>query len=309
MSELLGWLDRLFDDCLARVPFGVAWELDRSEPPLAVTVIPADMPSRSIRLERDDLSGRIGFAPRLQGFLSAAAARPPLSCPVHGLGLVPVGADDQMIWSCPEGDLRCRVGDYELVAFWPPTRVDPWVGPLLVKRLRRAGLAGGWASLAVEDRAGALVARIAVRPGVDEHALRAAAAPLMVEITSAPAISTVREAHAATDREPAHEVLALRGVAIRGARLEGELRRATSGEDCDFVVGDTRVKLDAEHIIGGPGSALLQDAAGIPFADEGDLVSCGGGFAPRSPLRGEEPAFHAGSVTVYGRAPDTDGRP
>ncbi len=103
----------------------------------------------------------------------------------------------------------------------------------------------------------------------------------------------------ATDREQAHETLASRGVVMRLARLEGELHRAVAEDDCDFLVDGTRVRLTAAHVIGGPGTPLLQDSSGVPFADEGDRVSCGGGSAPRGPIHGGTSIFNAGRISVY----------
>ena len=188
------------------------------------------------------------------------------------------------MWCCPEGDFRCEVGDYELAAFWPPTQADTWAAPLLAQRFHRygvSGLSGFW----VADRDGQLVARVTARPDADDDLVRAAASPLQVEFTRAPAIGTAREWHPATDREPAHETLALTGAAMRLARLDGALRRAAPEDECDFLVGATRMRLGPDHLIGEPGSPLLMDADGVAFADEGDQVRCGGGYLPHGPVR------------------------
>jgi hypothetical protein len=298
MSDLLEWVTRLFADCLARSAFGVAWELDRAEPPLVASVMPADMPTERVTLDRDDVRGRIDFACRLQALLDVALDRPVPCCPTHGLGLVLAREGSEMTWTCREGDFRCAVGDYELSAFWPPTEADGWAAPLLAKRFEKFGVTGV-SSFSVDGRDGHPVARVAVRPDADQQAVRDAAAPLPVELSHAPAITTVREWRPASDRQPAHEILTVRGVAMRLARLEGELRRAAPEDDCDFLVGSTRVRLAAAHLIGAPGSPLLQDSNGGPFADEGEWVSCAGGAALHGPVRGGTPIFSAGQISVF----------
>jgi hypothetical protein len=301
MSDLLEWITRLFGDCLARAPFGVAWEVDRAEPPLVVSVMPADMPTGYVSLDRDDIRGRIDFACRLQALLDVALDQPVPRCPAHDLGLTPARVGNEMTWTCSEQDFRCGVGDYELSAFWPPAQADTWAAPMLSRRFQKYGVSG-LSRFSVDDHDGQLLARVAVRPEADEQAVRDAAAPLRVEISHVPGISTVREWLPATDREPAHEILRLRGVATRAARLDGALHRASPEDDCDFVVGSTRVRLAAAHVIGELGSPLLQGSDGVAFADEGDQVSCGGGFAPRGPVQGGTPIFNAGQISVYPRA-------
>jgi hypothetical protein len=59
MSDLVEWVTRLFDDCCARAPFGVVFELDRVEPPLVASVSPADMPTGLVNLDRDNVRGRL----------------------------------------------------------------------------------------------------------------------------------------------------------------------------------------------------------------------------------------------------------
>jgi hypothetical protein len=59
------------------------------------------------------------------------------------------------------------------------------------------------------------------------------------------------------------------------------------------------VRLAAAHVIGGLGSPLLQDSSRVPFADEGDWVSCCGGAALRGPIHGETSIFDAGQISVY----------
>lgn len=298
MRDLVGWITQLFDDCLTRAPFGVAWELDRPQPPLVASVMPADMPPMCVSLDRNDITGRIDFVCRLQAHLDVVLGQPVPRCPAHNVGLTPTRVGNEMTWTCPEGDFRCEVGEYELTAFWPPTQGDQWAAPLLAKRFHRYGVVG-LSRFRLDDHDGQLVARVAARPEADEEAVRTAASPLLVELSRVPAISTAREWHQATDREPLRETLTLTGVAIRAARLDGLLRRATPGDDCDFLVGNTRVRLAAAHVIGGPGSPLLQDSGGVPFADEGDGVSCGGGFAPSDPVRGGTRVFNAGQISVY----------
>lgn len=42
MTDLVLWIQGLFDDFSVRAPFGIGWELDRADPPLTATVTPAD---------------------------------------------------------------------------------------------------------------------------------------------------------------------------------------------------------------------------------------------------------------------------
>jgi hypothetical protein len=299
MDDLVEWVTRLFGDCRARAPFGVVLELDRAEPPLVAAVAPADMPTGYVSLDRDDIGGRIDFACRLQAFLDVALDQPVPRCPTHNRALTPTRAGDEVVWCCPEGDFGCEVGEYELAAFWPPTQADTWAAPLLAKRFDRYGVTG-LSSFWVEDRDGQLVARITARPDADDDLVREAASPLEVEFTRAPAIGTAREWHPGTDREPAHETLTVTHVAMRLARLDGVLRRAAPEDECNFLVGTTRVRLGPDHLIGEPGSPLLMDADGVAFADEGDQVRCGGGGVPHGPIRTDSPwIFHASQISVY----------
>jgi hypothetical protein len=289
MDDLVEWVTRLFGDCRAGAPFGVDLELDRAEPPLVAAVSPADMPTGYVPLDRADIGGRIDFACRLQ---------PVPRCPTHNLGLTPTRVGDEVVWCCPQGDFRCEVGEYELAAFWPPTQANT-SAPLLSIRFHRYGVTG-LSGFSVEDRDGQLVARVTARPDADDGLVRAAASPLQVEFTRAPAITTARTWHPATNREPAHETLALTGVAMRLARLDGALRRAAPEDECDFLVGNTMVRLGPDHLIGEPGGPLLMDAAGVAFADDGDQVSCGGGAVPHGPVRTDTPVvFHAGQISIY----------
>ncbi len=298
MSNLVDWISRLLEDCSARAPFGIAFELDCARAPLVASVTPADMPAVHVRLDRDDIRGRIDFACRLQALLDIALDHPVPRCPADGMALAPARAGDEVVWACPAGDFGCAIGEYELAAFWPPAEADQWAAPLLAKRFHRAGVTG-LSHFSVQSHGGALVARVAVRPDADEAAVRAAASPLAVELIRAPAISTVRERRPAGDREAAHETLTLTGVAMRLARLDGDLHRATAGQDCDFLVGSTMVRLAAAHLIGAPGETLLMDADRRAFADEGDRVSCAGGFAAAGPIREAAPAFLAAQISVY----------
>jgi hypothetical protein len=299
MSDLVVWIRLLFSDCLARSPFGVGWELDRAEPPLIASVMPADMPAGHVRLDRDDIGARIDFASRLQALLDVVLERPAPWCPAHRVGLTPTRVGDDMIWSCHEGDFQCELGQYELAAFWPPTENDRWAAPLLSRRFAQCGVRG-LARFSVQDDGGRLIANVAVRPETDEQAVRDAAAPLPVDITHVPAISTVREWRPATEREPTHEVLTVKGVMHRLALLQGSLRRARPEDDCDFLIGDTHVRLIPDHQIGPPNGPVVLDGNGIPFGYEGDEVKCGGGFGPPEPVRGGTPVFNAGVLAIFG---------
>ncbi len=296
--DVVAWIQRVFDDCLARAPFGVAWELDGADPPLTAFVTPPECGTGQIRLDRADVGARVDFVSRLQAFLDIELERPVPFCPHHQIGLSAVRAGDHVIWSCPDGDFKCDVGEYELAAFWPPIQHDHRAAPLLFKRFDRDGVKG-IARLSVDDRHGRLVARVSLRPDADEDAVREAAAPLLVEVEHVPAVSTVREWRPATDREPAHEVLTVKGAMHRLALLQGSLQRARHEDDCDFLVGGTRVRLIPEHQIGAPDGPVVLDHNGVPFAYEGDHVKCGGGGSPRGPVRGGRPVFNASELAVF----------
>lgn len=74
------------------------------------------------------------------------------------------------------------------------------------------------------------------------------------------------------------------------ALLQGILRRVTAEEDCDVIVeagtSRVRVRLRPEHRCGPPGEPVLFDHTGVPFADDGDAVSCGDGHIPTSRVEG-----------------------
>lgn len=59
------------------------------------------------------------------------------------------------------------------------------------------------------------------------------------------------------------------------------------------------MRLLPEHRLGAPGSPVVLDRSGQPFADEGDRICCVGGFVPCRPVRGEAPVFEAGELRVY----------
>lgn len=299
MDDLVAWIQGLFDDCSWRAPFGIGWHLDRADAPVTATVTPADCSSAQIVLNRDDVLGRINFAARLQAFLDVELDRPVPPCPVHRVGLVPVRAGDAVHWGCPAGDFQCRVGDYQ-DALWPPG-VDEDAGriaPMLAGRLRRRRVTGIH-SFGVELRDGRWVAKIKLRPDADEPAIRAAADPILVEAEHVEGVRTIRAHRSATETEPAHRALTLVGVPIQLAALRGRLRRARAADACDFLVADTPVRLLPEHRLGTPGSPVVLDTSGTPFADEGDTVCCVGGYAPTGPVHGQRPVFGAGELRVY----------
>ena len=297
MDDVVDWIQGLFEDCSFRAPFGIGWHLDGSEPPITATVTPADCSTAQIVLDRDGLLGRINFAARLQAFLDLELDRPVPPCPVHGGGLAPVRVDEVVRWRCPAGDFECRVGAYQ-DALWPPGPNEEQIAPMLARRFARRQLTGIH-SFGVQRCADRWVAKIKVRPDADERAIRAAAAPIRVELEQADAIRSIRVHRAATDTEPAHEALTRSGVLIQLAALHGHLRRARAGDSCDFFVDDIPVRLLPAHQLGPPGGPVVLDAAGTPFADDGDHVCCVGGFAPTGPLPRPTPVFEAGELRVY----------
>jgi hypothetical protein len=301
VDDLVGWITGLFADCAVRAPFGIGWDLDRADPPLTARVTPADCSTARIRLRRDDVGERISFAARLQAFLDVELDRPVPPCPNHGVGLIPSRAGDVVEWRCPEGDFQARVGDY-LDALWPP-RPDEEPGkiaPMLAARFRRRGVSG-IRRFGVESRSDCWVATLRLGPDGDEVAVRDAAAPLVVEVEAegSVAVRSVRLQRSATETEPAHRALTLRGGAMRLAALGGQLRRARAGETSDFLVGETQVRLGPAHQVGPLGGPVVLDVSGHSFAEEGDAVCCVGGYLPTGPVRGQTPVFHAGELRVY----------
>jgi hypothetical protein len=166
MDELVVWIQGLFDDCVFRAPFGIGWHLDRAELPLIATVTPADCSTARIVLSRNDVLGRINFVARLQAFLDVELDRPVPPCPVHRMGLMPVRVDEGVHWRCPEGDFRCRIGDYP-DALWPPSSdEDPGrIAPMLARRFDRRGVTGIH-SFGVERRDAALGGQDQVAPAI-----------------------------------------------------------------------------------------------------------------------------------------------
>jgi len=113
-----------------------------------------------------------------------------------------------------------------------------------------AGRLTGISSFGIQERDDRRVAAIRLRPDADEAAIRAAADPIPVEIEHVDAVRTVRSQRPATDREPAHRALTLVGAPMRLAARRGTLRRTAPTDDCDVLVGETRVHLIPEHRIG-----------------------------------------------------------
>ena len=224
MDDLVVWMQGLFDDCSVRAPFGIGWDLNRAEAPLIATVTPADRSTARIMLSRDDTLGRINFAARLQAFLAVELDRPVRPCPVHRVCLTPVRVDQLVHWRCPACDFGCRVGDYQ-DALWPPgPDEDPGrIGPMLSRRLGRPRVTG-IRSFGVERREDRWVAKVKMRPEADAVALRAAAAPILVEVDEldrAEPVRTIRTHRPATENDPAHRALSLVGVGMRLAALRG----------------------------------------------------------------------------------------
>lgn len=303
MEDLVAWIESVFDDCAARAPHGIGWDLDRAEPPVTARITPADGPTGHVVLRHDDVLERINFVARLQAFLDVELDTPVPACPRHHIGLEPIRVRDAVHWRCPGGDFTCPVGDY-MEGWWPPELdADPQgIAPRLSRRFTRRGLTG-IASIWVESRDGGLVAHVTLRPTADEAAVREAAEPLPLEAEHVEAVRTVRLERPATDTERPHRALTRVGAPMTLAALTGRLRRAEPGDAWDFFVANTPVRLVPEHRRGSPGEAVVLDASGGPFADEGDEVCCVGGFGRTGPVRGETAIFYAGELRVYETGP------
>jgi hypothetical protein len=61
-------------------------------------------------------------------------------CPRHSHALVGIASQGHLSWVCPNGEWRCRVGDYAELT-WPQSDVDS-LAPILAGRLRRRGISG-----------------------------------------------------------------------------------------------------------------------------------------------------------------------
>jgi hypothetical protein len=307
-KQPLDWLEAIFDDVRLRAVLEVAWMVDSRELPITIKVTPGGYPTHQLLLEGQDLLDVVqGFASDLQELLDPILDVSVPPCPVHGCALVPIRIGDHLEWCCPEGDFTCAIGNYS-EALWPPSP-DEQPGNVAVRlagRFDRRGI-GGLSSFGAEPRDGGWVTHVTIRPDADEAAIRAAAAPISVEFTRLGPMRTVRHEYPATESERAYRVLRLVGAGWL-AELHGTLRRASEQDDCDFLVEKpsgyfTRVCFGAEHSIDRSDGPVVFDASGEPFADEGDEVSCVGGYKPRqSRVEGEgETAelFLAGDLRVF----------
>jgi len=302
MDDLVAWIESVFDDCAARAPYGIGWDLDRAEPPVTARITPADGPTGHVVLRHDDVLERINFVARLQAFLDVELDTPVPPCPRHHIGLQPIRGGDAVHWRCPQGDFACPVGDY-LEALWPPDDDGDRHGvpSMLSRRFSRRRLTGIH-TIGVEARDGHWVGLVSLDATADEIAVRDAASPMPVEVKYVEAVRTVRVQRPATETDRAHRALTRAPGAMRLALLCGQLHRARPEDACDFVVAGTPVRLVPEHRIGPPGEAIVLDASGAPFAAEGDEVCCVGGYAPTH-VRSEAPIFNAGELRVYEPGP------
>ena len=284
-GDPVAWLEAVFADLGIRAPHGIGWSVDRAEVPLRLRVALADGPVTEVVLRDDGPLALIAVVEQVQGHIDAGwdVALPP--CPDHAAGLVPVRAGNEVRWRCPHGDADCAVGDYDDL-LWPPHPEDhDRTGMLLGARWHRRGIRGV-ARWSVTGK----VVQATVHEGTDEAAVRAAAAPLDMELEWIPPVGWARR------DGPDGDTLTITNAAMHLARLAGPLHRSPSG---GLQVADTAVRLLFEHRIGAPGGPLLLDAGGVPFADEGDQVVCGGGFTS-GPVQDTPGVFLAGQIT---RAP------
>jgi hypothetical protein len=121
-------------------------------------------------------------------------------------------------------------------------------------------------------------------PTADEAAIREVAEPVALLVTHVEPIPTKLLHEPADHRGPSRRVLTISGPgAMRATRLEGILRRAGPGDDCDFLVEGrrgghcVRVRLAPDHPRGGLEGPVVLDHTEAPFADDGIEVVCGGG--------------------------------
>ena len=299
------WLEAVFDDLGVRLKPALLWKIKSTDLPITVEVKAGEGPITTLLVNGEDLGDAVmRFAGDLQAWLVAALGAEVPPCPTHRGALSTSRTDGVPGWRCPEGDLNCVIGDYR-DAIWPPGLEErPGdVAAMLGSRFRRRGLRelSGWSA---ELRDGGWIAEIAVRPDADEAAIRAAAAPIAAKFTQVGPVRTERYESPANGSERAFRALTLRGQMMHLAALQGTLRRASIGDNCDFLVEGSavrivRVCLGPDHRNGPASGAVILDAVGQPFARAGESVLCVGGFLPESHIEGEGVAFSAGELRVF----------
>jgi hypothetical protein len=182
-AELQYFVDLVLRDLHRRDGMFVGRRTDESDPSTLVIQTGEEgrhrvhMPGRSpAELTR--------FMASAQEYVSVTLGRPVPCCPQHDHALRPCCAGNQVGWECPEGEWRCRVGDYEEEAW--PLELESGMAAALSARLGRRGL-DGWAGLSVEDREGEQIARVRLRAADPEleRAISAAAQPLAVSFVVA----------------------------------------------------------------------------------------------------------------------------
>lgn len=268
----MDWLEAVFDDFGVRLGPALLWKVAATDPPIEVEIKIGEGPMTALRFDGEEVEDAVTrFARDLQAWLAVVLRAHVPPCPTHGLALSPTRTGALPQWLCPEGDLTCVLGDYR-EAIWPPGPEEQaaYVAFTLSHRFRGRHLRG-IAGLSAERRDGGWIANIDVRPEADDITIRA---------------------------------LTLRGTFMQIVALGGTLRRAGAEDECDFLVDGgfghvTRVRLLPEHAIGPANGPVILDAAGQPFAGEGDSILCIGGFLPESHLDGEKVAFSAGELRVF----------
>ncbi len=304
----LDWLEALFADIGFRARPAVIWSVDSRELPITVTLKAGEDALGALVLHGpDQIDSLCTFAAELQEVLQPALRVGVPPCPSCTRVLVPKRTLGRIEWHCPGGDFRCSAGEYQ-EALWPPGPEDRDAAGLLANRLSRRGLK--WSNLKMTRRGGAWVPTITLQTNTDETAVRTAVAPLVAEIQRTNPAYTVREEHAGAPGKPSFRSLSLRGTPSLSALLYGTLRRAPEGDSCDFLVEGapghhTRVRLAPEHSVCAVGECVICDGSGEPFANDGDSVECGGGFARTSRVEGDPHYFYAWELRVV-QQPDLD---
>lgn len=295
------WLQALFSDIGFRARPAVIWSASSRSLPITVTLKAGEDAVGALVLDGSNVAEAVcGFTAELQSLLKPfiGGGLPP--CPTHGLSLVAKQNLDMLEWRCTEGDFSCALGEYE-ESLWPPGADERDAAPMLASRLTRRGMR--WWSLEVTRGESGWVAKITLQPGTDAGSVRDVVAPMSAELHFAEPAYTVLEDHADGPRSVPYRSLSLRGALQQSALLRGILRRATDGDNCDFLVEGqhqqrVRVRLLPDHSILPGEDMIVADHLGKPFATDGDNVECGGGFARVSPVEGEPVCFHAWEVRV-----------
>ena len=298
--DAIGWVEAVMDDLLLRAPPLITWRADRRGVPVSVRLRCAEEDIATVVYPASDQPvATVQFARAAQRAVVARHQTPLPACRDHRMSLEPyIGEGGEPGWGCPQGDVRCAVGDFP-ETLWPPQwweRPDP---PLVADRLQRRGLR--FVGLGVDDLPDDSVVLAQLYEGADLASYEAAVAPYPFRVTRwLPPERTVRS-DGQVDRDGVHYRSLSRSGVRHLAGLAGQLDRTRPNEPGDFVVTNgpenrTPVRLLAAHRLIDTDPFLLDERGGA-FARVGDEARCTGGYRP-SPVDNEPTAFTASELQV-----------